>query len=436
MSHAPTYPAMSHPSADPAVNAVAARMVGMQATDPSRARILELGCGSGHHLLPLAARWPEAELVGIDRDAGLIGLARELATEAGLANADFQVGDLEEGTGDGDFNFIIAHGVFSWVPDAVKLALLRRISANLAPNGVAVVSFNVAAGWRVRLPLVEKAQAIQRAGDGVELTRALEILRDVCESDAERVIVDDMLAKGPAVLAHDDFAPVNDPITLADFVALAGHHGLCWLGEGVPADNLPVGGAVVDESAFQNDPVAMHHALDEAGGRTFRSALLCRTDAKVAARVPTSVVSEFFLCRGNSEDDGDPALAGELMSAAPMDVMAGGLIARHGPGMSTRIACGIFDGTVAARTHPPAVRASVPANPRLDELRLACARRKLPIVDARHRPCAFPAAHYDLLARMDGTRTSEELEKIANQSCPELAFAPWLQHLAERGFFG
>lgn len=433
MSHPPTYPAMSHPRADPAVNAVAARMVGLNAADPSHARILELGCGSGHHLLPLAARWPGAELVGIDRDTQAIRLARELAAEAGLANVNFHVGDLEDGAGQGRYDFIIAHGVFSWVPDAVKLALLRWISTSLAPNGVAVVSFNVAAGWRVRMPFIAKARAIQQAGDGVEILRALEILREVCETDAARIIVDDIRAKGAAVLANDDFAPVCDPFSLSDFVDLAAHHNLRWLGESVLAENLPVGGANVDESAFIHNPVAMHHALDELGGRTFRSALLCRADATVDAQVSASVVSKFFLSQGKSQDEGDSILMRELESAAPHDVMAGELIVRHGPTMATQIACGIFDGTVAARTHPVAVCSTVPNRPRMDEFRLACARRKLPVVDASHMPCAFPDAHYDLLAQMDGTRTLEELKKIAS---PELAFDPWIQHLTERGFFG
>ena len=430
-----SYPAMSHPTADPAVNVVAARLVGHAAVDPSRARILELGCASGHHLLPLAARWPEAELVGVDRDAEAIGDARALAAEAGLANVDFRVGGLEDCELEGGFDFIIAHGVFSWVPDEAKLALLRRIEAHLGPKGVAVVSFNVAAGWRARLPVVAKARAIQAAGEEVEVMRALDVLRDVCESDAERVIVDDMLAKGAAVLAHDDFAPVNDPFSLAEFAVLAAHHGLRWLGEGVPADNRPVGGAVVDEAAFGGDMVAMHHALDEAGGRTFRSAMLCRADAVLEPRVPASVVGEFFISAGSGADASDGVLQGELAAAAPGDANAGDVIARHDPAMATRIVRGIFDGAVEARCHAAHVRAAVPGFPRMDELRLACARGGLPVVDARHRPCMFPPTHLELLALMDGSRSFEQLAEIAGWECPELAFDPWMRHLAERGFF-
>lgn len=433
MSQAPAYPAMSHPTADPAVNAVAARLVGLDVVDPSRARVLEIGCASGHHLLPLAERWPEAEFTGVDRDANAIALARELASEAGLANVDLIAANFEGWTGWGSYDFIIAHGFFSWVPDEVKLALLRQIAAHLAPTGLAVVSFNVAAGWRLRMPLIAKARAIQQAGEDVELVRALEILRDVCETDSERVIVDDMLAKGAAVLAHDDFAPVCDPFSLVDFSTLAALHGLRWLGEGVPADNLPVGDAEVDTSAFGGDLLAIQHALDESGGRTFRSAMLCRADAPLARKVPTSVISSCFLSLGKQRYEGDLTLQRQLESTAPRDVPAGELIDRHGPQIASRIVEGIYQGAIRARTCPASVRDGVPDRPRMDELRLACARRRMPVVDARHVPCAFLGPHYDFLARFDGSRA---LKDLLHDHPADLDIHPWLHHLAQRGFFG
>jgi len=430
MTILPSYPAMSHPTGDPAVNAIAARLAGIKPADPANARILELGCASGHHLLPLAVRWPDSEFLGIDMDPEAISLARDIASDAGLSNIRFRQADLrdEDPAGQGTWNFIIAHGVFSWVPDDVKIALLRRVASGLTANGIAVVSFNVAAGWRARHPLIAKARAIQNAAEGVELMRALEILRDVCESDAERTIVDDMRAKGPAVLAHDDFAPVCDAFTLPDFVALAAHCGLRWLGEGVPADNLPVGGATVDPLAFPGNPLAMHHALDEAGGRTFRSALLCRADAAVEPRVSASVVSSFFISPARHATVPD-------FPDGKSEIPGRDWITRDGPAAATRIVNGIFDGSLVARSHPAIRTRGTPKHPRMDPLRLACARRGLPVVDAIHLPCKFPDPHRELLALMDGTRTFDELEGLAAARCPGLAFGPWMRHLAARGIF-
>jgi trans-aconitate methyltransferase len=61
-----SYPAMSHPLSDPAVSSVAALLGGLHVKHPSGARILEIACSSGHNLIPLAMRWPDARFVGID----------------------------------------------------------------------------------------------------------------------------------------------------------------------------------------------------------------------------------------------------------------------------------------------------------------------------------------------------------------------------------
>ena len=83
---AEAYPAMSHPAADPLVNAAVARAAGLEVADPKGARILEIGCGTGHHILSLANRWPGAECTGVDISARAISTARNLARQAGLEN--------------------------------------------------------------------------------------------------------------------------------------------------------------------------------------------------------------------------------------------------------------------------------------------------------------------------------------------------------------
>ncbi len=433
------YPAMSHPSADPAVNVVAARMAGHRAADPSCARVLEIGCASGHHLLPLAARWPRATFVGVDRELPAIEAGRELADEAELPNVRFVHSSIEgmrPAPGD-EYDVIIAHGVFSWVDDAAKAALMRVLATCLAPGGVAVVSFNVAAGWRERLPVVAKVRAIMEAG-AKDVVEALAVLRDVCETDAERMIVDDMLAKGAAVLAHDDFAPVNTPWSLPDVVAFAARHGLRWLGEGVPADNLPNPRHLAADPRLQ-DPgggfLARQHAFDEAGGRTFRSAIFCQADAVIEEKVSSAVVVDFHLSAGGfPPDDAEAAaLAREIARHSPADAPAAELIGRFGAPCAAIIARGIVHGWIAARTHPAQVMREAPPWPRLDALRLACARRGLPLVDARHRPCVFPAGQHPLLALLDGSRTRQQILTEAAEKHPRFDIVRWLDHLANRG---
>ncbi len=437
-----TYPPMSHPLSDPAVSAVAAKLSGLEVPHPRRARILEIGCSSGHNLIPLALRWPGSRFSGIDLAKQAIADARERAAAAWVGNVVFHCADLRdfEPVG-GPFDFIIAHEVFSWVADEAKAALLLFCRKHLSPTGIATISFNLECGWKPRLPLIAKARAIQQAGAG-DIVSALGILRSIMnEADPGIAVIDDMLAKGPAILACDDFAPVNDPWPLDRFVQAACNAGLRWLGESDPGANLPSELSeefLVELRNQTKDPLDFQLAVDEALGRTFRSGVLCRDDAPVAGRVSLEKVTEFFYQAGGGCSDADE-IADVLNSYAPACPSWSELMAEL-PGhdeqsVARRVFEGITRGWIRPRIEPVDFISEPSEFPQLDSFRLLCARKCLPLVDALHRPCLFPAAHYQVLAAMDGSRSLHELAALAKSACPELHFDPWLRHLASRGFF-
>lgn len=444
------YPAMSHPTADPAVAVVAARFAGMEPPDPSRARILEIGCASGHHLLPLAMRWPEAEFTGIDVSPDAIRMAKELAAEAGLdGRVDFRACALEDfGAGENGYDLVIAHGFHSWVPDEVKRQLPRFCAAHLSPNGLAVVSFNVEAGWRARMVVVRKVRAIQQAGEGVDVMAALQLLRTASGDAAEIAIVDDMLAKGREILSFDDFGPVNDPWRLDAFVAVAEDAGLRWIGESCVADNRPPGWSAADEAAAAAvkgglSPLQLHHWMDERAGRTFRSALLCRADAPPPGNMPASAVFDFALRPATADPPQGNVIArrihNALMDHWPSAPLAKVLLVRMPDFAPREIAMEIcqqtIQGTLWARCEPLEIPKETPARPALDRLRLACVRRRLPVVDAWHKPCVFPDVQWPVLECIDGSLTLRELKSKAAEIAPRLDFDRWIRHLHERGMF-
>jgi len=425
------YPPMSHPLSDPAVSAVAARIGGLAVPHPRRARILEIGCCSGHNLLPLARRWPESRFTGIDLAERSIDEARERAAQAGINNIEFIADDLRDfEPAGGPFDFIIAHGFFSWVPDEVKAALLLFCRRHLAPSGIATISFNLECGWKPRLPVIAKVRAIQQArgGDTIE---ALEILRSLTERcDPETAIIADMLAKGPAILAFDDFGPVN--------AQAAANAGLRWLGESDPGGNIPAGmddQVIAELQSRATDPLEFQLAMDEAAGRTFRSGVLCRDDAPVAVRISSSIVLDFSVRAGN-EPANPEAIFKSLQSLAPACVPVSEVIGGLDPRVAARhIFDGITCGWIRPRIEPVSFVSEPPEFPTLDPLRLLCARQALPVVDVWHVPCDFPPRHFEVLALMDGSRSQRELAGFSARHCPELAFTPWLAHLAGRGFF-
>ncbi len=436
-----TYPPMSHPSSDPAVSAVAAAMAGLDVPHPRHARILEIGCSTGHNLIPLAMRWPESRFTGIDLTENSIQEARERANQVGLTNIRFHTADLREfGPADGSFDFIIAHGFLSWVPDEVKITLFDFCQKHLSPSGIATISFNVECGWLPRLTVIAKVKAILNAGAEDEIS-ALAILKSVTPpGDPEHAIIDDMLAKGAAILAFDDFGPVNDPWSLDDFVLTAAGARLRWLGESDPAENFP---AALDDAAFtelqrrESDPLQIQLAIDEIVRRTFRSTVLCRDDAPVTGKISAEKLLEFSYRAGNPPSD--PAarkLYDAICSFAPACVPWDVIAPVHD---QTAVAHLVFEGISRGWWKPRIEPVSYPAVsaefPKLDGFRLLCSRLNLPVVDAWHQPCTFPIVHYQILTAMDGRLKVDELAELSKRLCPELAFEPWLCHLAKRGFF-
>lgn len=438
------YPPMSHPSTDPAATCVSAWLAGLRPPLPATARILEIGCASGHNLLPLAARWPGSLCTGVDISGESISRAQRLAEESGIRNVTFITADLRELDLSGqEFDFIIAHGVFSWVPDDAKKVLLDLCARHLSPSGTATISFNLWTGWERRLPVVAAVRRIQQE-HAVDVMKALGILREVMTAHPDVIAtIDDMLAKGEEILAFDDFAPSNDPWPLDHFAAAAVSCGLRWLGDSDPAENVP---SSLDDAAREKlaplvgDPLRMQMEADATAHRTFRSGLLCRADAPVSSRMTTGMVLELAVRPPETRPTGiSPSLAdflNVLDTFHPDSVPVAEVLEKMGttdlPAIAKTVFQAITRGHLRARTEPVRITRA-PEHPRLNPFRLLCARERLPLVDAWHAPCLFSEMVWPLLAEIDGTKSVEELAAISQRLCPDLAFELWLRYLAERG---
>ena len=129
------YPGFAYPQAHPVRLATNATLRGLQPPDVATARVLELGCGDGGHLIPIAAAYPGMRCVGIDASGAAIARGAELVAVAGLDNVELLEGDLAALPETlGTLDYITAHGVYSWVPDAVRDDLLAAIRRHLAPE--------------------------------------------------------------------------------------------------------------------------------------------------------------------------------------------------------------------------------------------------------------------------------------------------------------
>lgn len=135
--------------------------------------VLELGCGDGGNLLPMAFHRPRSTFVGVDGAASQIDVARRAAVRLGIRNVRFIHADFKQ-AGDrieGPFDYIIGHGVFSWIDDEARDRLLDIAQRNLRENGLLYLNYNTQPGWSVR-GLVRDFLLAQTAGLGSLRDRA------------------------------------------------------------------------------------------------------------------------------------------------------------------------------------------------------------------------------------------------------------------------
>ena len=272
--------------------AVLGRLFGLETPDPDRCRFLELGCASGGNLIPMAVHLPGGWLEGIELSAAQAADGASLVAELGLANARIRQGDiLDLGDDLGEFDYIVTHGVYSWVPEAVQERILGLCAEHLAPGGVAYVSYNTLPGWRMRGTLRD---ALLYHARGVEapaerLARAREVLARL---DAALAGVDTLPARflrqeigylrdaHPSYLYHEYLESRNEPLLVSELVRRAGRHGLQYLGDTDLAGMFPAsaGAGVAPLIEGIEDQVELEQYLDFVRNRGFRQTLLCRTE--------------------------------------------------------------------------------------------------------------------------------------------------------------
>jgi len=236
------YPSATFLQTHPNRLAVLARIHGLAAPDPETARVLEIGGGDGLNLVAMAVAWPDATFLNIDLAAAPVARGVELIARTGLTNVRCEVGDILDLTRDypaGSFDFIIAHGVYAWVPDPVRVAVLEAFAHLLSPEGLAFVSFNAMPGGQVRQIMRDMALHAIAGVEGSEarLAAAVAFLEgygapktgDGDLVQALRGQARAMLTRPRAGLYHDELGPFFSPQSLTQVAVDASAHALEFL---------------------------------------------------------------------------------------------------------------------------------------------------------------------------------------------------------------
>ena len=297
------YPGYAYPQTHPDHIAVMAHLCGLDPAPVQTCRVLEIGCGDAANLIPMAAGLPEADFRGFDLAASSIERGRAFASELGLTNLALEHLDIcDVPDRMGEFDYIIAHGFYSWVPQAVRNKLMSICRASLAPQGVVFISYNTFPGGHIRQMIREiMLFHVDRAPDAqTRTTQARALLGFLCKLNAgddeyERLLkaeLERVLKYHPAHLFHDDLAPTFDCFYLHEFVAHAAEYNLQFLSD-LNSSFIHVEG-LDEESAralseLGSDPILREQYLDFARCRRFRQTLLCHADLPVAR--------DFDICR-------------------------------------------------------------------------------------------------------------------------------------------
>jgi SAM-dependent methyltransferase len=439
------YPGKPVPQTHPDRLATIATLFGLEPRDITRARVLEIGCCDGGNIIPMAMALPQSQFVGIDLTASDIAFATETVTALGLTNASFHVYDLMDLPGPfGQFDYIIVHGLYAWVPLPVRDRLMEVVKACLSPCGIAYISFNSMPGGRVRILVREMMLFHVRdiTDPAARIESAREFLRflrpGLVNNSGQKLVlfeVDRILKQPDHSLFHDELNSEYHPVYFYEFAAHASSCGLQYLSEATYFHTSPENLAPVPS----NDAVVSNQYLDFVLCTFFHQSLLCQQQATIDRNVdPLRLKTLFFLSPASTgapdedaeitpETEGFVGVGGSRITTrsplirglmhAMMDAYPAFVPFADLPGAATEpdSVCGILltlikTGLVSAHVHSPDFCRIPGERPLASPL----ARRQLGhsrfLTNLRHYPIVIrDEVEAALIPLLDGSRTRADL---------------------------
>ena len=301
----PLYPDLCHTHTHPdRMAAIGRLLMDVEPAPIQGCRVLEIGCAGGGNLVPMAYGLPHATFVGIERSARQIERAEEFAAGLGLRNIELLLMDLLDVTADlGTFDYIVAHGMYSWVPPDVRDKILAICRDHLAPTGLAYVSYNTLPGWSSMRAMREMmlfhtrhiADPRARARGARSLILQLRSMIPDGESSSRSAFLDEYVDERigrfagddvweDAAMLHDELGAVNEPVYFHQFIEHAGRHGLRYVADATFPDAMADGlarGSVARLQEMAADRIEYEQYLDFARQTTFRRTLLCHATVDV-----------------------------------------------------------------------------------------------------------------------------------------------------------
>lgn len=464
------YPARSFEYTHPNRLATIAALYGMRPAPIPNCRVLELGCGVGGNIIPMAYQNPGSEFIGIDLSAEAIAAGQARIAALALKKISLLHLDiLDVGDQFGRFDYIIAHGVYSWVPELVRRKIFTISRQLLNPQGVSYISYNAHPYSRMR-DMVRDMMLFhtrhltdpkEKIGQARAITKFIteatpddtaygKVMRYQCER------IDKIYNE---VLFHDDLNASAEAFLLYRFVEEANQHGLQYLGDVDFVRQNMTNYSDEARSTLQSFPAEMLMVRDQyqdfIDGAGFRRTLLCHEDVKLTRQVGDDFIKRFFLSAPSKVKGGNPKMdagsensqAGDNAEASSpleravfrslgeawphsltFDELADRILDPRESEMQVQrnsftmadlcalLAAAVRQGDIIFRFHRPDIVTTLSAMPEVSPVaRLQSGAGEM-VTNLRHSAVAIDnAMSQQFLTKVDGTRTLGELQAEVNR---------------------
>jgi methyltransferase-like protein/SAM-dependent methyltransferase len=281
--------------------AALAMLFGVSSPDIETCRVLEVGCACGDNLIPMAVSLPMARFVGIDLSQRQIEAGRATVAALGLANVELLETSIMDVNADfGSFDYVVAHGVYSWITDQVRERLLGLCAERLAPEGLAYISYNTYPGWHmgamVRDMMLFNSRNVSERMEKVRSSRAF--LQSLAQLIAKynnpyacclREEIELIPTRPDFYVYHEYLGESNQSVYFHQFVERAAAHGLQYVAE-AQFKNMAVAQSPELFRSFSGaelDWLTREQYHDFVTGQSFRQSVLCR-DQRTCSRTPSA----------------------------------------------------------------------------------------------------------------------------------------------------
>lgn len=273
-----------------------ATFLGLKHTSSKCARVLEIGCSFGGNILMSAVCNPKSEFIGIDLSETQITQGKEIIKSMKLKNIKLIRADICDETQNlGEFDYIICHGVYSWVPDNVKKAILGGGRTLLAQDGIMYVSYNTYPGWKNKeilrdimcyvskdepdnmKKLAKSKEYIHIYNDYISKMKP-EDLRKQSFSSILTLNSDNILNKhDDYYILHEYLEIFNDPCYFYEFLDRARENDLEYIIDaGISTSFISLNDLPIEKKP--TDRIQKEQMGDFLANRTFRSSLLAKKE--------------------------------------------------------------------------------------------------------------------------------------------------------------